>query len=72
MYARPWTKYDRLLDKNRRLYTRLFESGPPLLDKVIRWTLFANWLTGEDLPPPPDQTARRPMARRKLPLQDPP
>ena len=52
MYARPWTKYDRLLDKNRRLYTRLFESGPPLLDKVIRWTLFANWLTGEDLPPP--------------------
>ena len=53
MYARPWTKYDRLLDKNRKLYTRLFESGPPLLDKVIRWTLFANWLTGEDLPPPP-------------------
>ena len=52
MNARPWDKYDRLLNKNRVLYTRLFESGPPLLDKVIRWTLFANWLTGEDLPPP--------------------
>ena len=45
MNARPWSKYDRLLDKNRGLYTRLFESGPPVMDKVIRWTHFTNWLT---------------------------
>ena len=68
MTARPWKKYNRLLDKNRVLYTRLFESGPPLLDKVIRWTLFANWLTGEDLPPPP---IRLPDARRPAPALPP-
>jgi len=64
MKARPWRKYDRLLKQNRVIYTRMFESGPPVLDKVIRWTLFANWLTGEDLPPP---KVRLPRALRPAP-----
>ena len=52
MIARPWEKYDRLLARNRGLYDRLFDSSPPLLDKVIRWNRFANWLSGEDTPAP--------------------
>ncbi len=56
MVARPWTKYDRHLEQNRRLYTRLLESGPPHLDKVVRWARFANELAGEPAaagePPP--------------------
>ena len=47
MEPRPWPKYDRALRKNRKLYQRLFESGPLLSDKVIRWNRFANWLTGK-------------------------
>ena len=56
MVARPWAKYNRHLERNRRLYTRLVESGPPHLDKVVRWARFANELTGELMgtgePPP--------------------
>jgi len=52
MEPRPWQKYDRLLAKNHSLYARLFNSGPPILDKVIRWNLFADWLTGKTVPPP--------------------
>lgn len=52
MLARPWPKYQAALDRNRGLYTRLFDSGPALVDKIVRWTRFANWLTGRDDPPP--------------------
>lgn len=52
MIARPWPKYQVLLDRNRSLYARLFDSGPALADKIVRWTRFANWLTGRDDPPP--------------------
>lgn len=52
MIARPWPKYARALERNRALFARLYDSGPPVLDKVIRWTRFANWLSGRDDPPP--------------------
>lgn len=52
MAARPWPKHGRALDANRALFVRLYDSGPPVLDKVIRWTRFANWLVGRDDPPP--------------------
>jgi hypothetical protein len=43
MTARAWFKYDRALAKNRALYARMFDSGPVHLDKVVRWTRFADW-----------------------------
>ena len=46
MAPRPWPKYQRRLDANRRLYGRLFESGPAHADKVLRWARFADFLTG--------------------------
>lgn len=52
MVARPWTKYQRRLDANARRWGRLVESGPALLDKVVRWSRFAATLSGRDLPPP--------------------
>ncbi|MGE5505435.1 MAG: glycosyltransferase family 9 protein [Actinomycetota bacterium] len=53
MEPRSWPKYDRRLGANRRLYRRLFQSGPPGVDKVVRWTRFADFLTGRTLPAPP-------------------
>ncbi|MBR9972712.1 glycosyltransferase family 9 protein [Magnetospirillum sulfuroxidans] len=52
MEPRPSAKFAHRLAANRRLYTRLFESGPPHTDKVLRWAGFAQFLTGEILPPP--------------------
>lgn len=52
MIARPWPKYESALAANQRRFTRLFDSGPARRDKVMRWTDFANWLTGTNLPPP--------------------
>ncbi len=52
MIARPWAKYDSVLKKNRALFTQQFDSGPPLLDKVVRWARFADWATKTDRPPP--------------------
>ncbi len=52
MEPRPWRKYDDRLNANRALYTRLFDSGPPHLNKVLRWAKFADWLTGSEAPPP--------------------
>lgn len=69
MLPRSWTKYDRLLARNKRIYARLFDSGPVHLDKVLRWKHFADFLTGITIPapvlrlpperlPPPAATAR--------------
>ncbi len=69
MEPRPWRKYDRRLRANRRLYTRLYDSGPVYFDKVIRWTRFANWLTGRNEPPP---MARFPADRLPAPAADAP
>ena len=52
MEPRSWRKHDRALSKNRVIYTRLFNSGPAHIDKVLRWLKFADWLTGTNLPPP--------------------
>lgn len=52
MEPRPWRKYDSRLSANRRLYTRLYDSGAPHLDKVVRWARFAGWLSGRDSAPP--------------------
>ena len=53
MEPRPWRKYDARLGRNRRLYGRLFDSGDPLQDKVVRWSRFADWLSGAEESPPP-------------------
>ncbi len=52
MEPRPWPKYDSRLKRNRKYYTRLFDSGPPVLDKVVRWSRFCDWLTGNEISPP--------------------
>ena len=52
MEPRPWTKYNSALRKNRHRYNRLYDSGPILFDKVLRWSKFANWLTNKNTPPP--------------------
>jgi len=52
MKARPWAKYDHALKKAAGAYTRLFDSGPPRKDKVVRWSEFANFLTGGTEAPP--------------------
>ncbi len=52
MEPRPWRKYDARLDANRNLYGRLFDSGPAVQDKVLRWSRFAGWLTATESPPP--------------------
>jgi hypothetical protein len=52
MEPRPWRKYDARLNRNRRLYGRHFDSGPANLDKVLRWSTFADWLLGTEGPPP--------------------
>lgn len=52
MEPRPSKKFAARLAANRRLYTRLFDSGPPHTDKVLRWARFADFLTGKTRPPP--------------------
>ncbi|MDA0239503.1 MAG: lipopolysaccharide heptosyltransferase family protein [Proteobacteria bacterium] len=51
MEPRSWRKYDARLQENRTLYNRLYDSGENHVDKVIRWTRFADWLTGETADP---------------------
>jgi len=48
MEPRRWAKYDNELSNNRALYTRLYDSGPVHMDKVLRWSRFADWLTGTE------------------------
>lgn len=52
MVAKPWQKYDAQLNRNRARYDRLYDSGGVLVDKIVRWTAFANWLNGTDDKPP--------------------
>lgn len=52
MAARPWAKYDAALGRNRRIFSDLYESGPVLTDKVVRWAGFADWATGAVTAPP--------------------
>jgi ADP-heptose:LPS heptosyltransferase len=52
MEPRSWPKHDKALNRNRALYSHLFDSGPSLKDKVLRWNDFANWLCGTNSPAP--------------------
>lgn len=52
MEPRPSKKHDRRLEAHRRLYKRLIASGPVMTDKVLRWSRFADFLTGREVPPP--------------------
>ncbi|MBC7952440.1 MAG: lipopolysaccharide heptosyltransferase family protein [Rhodospirillaceae bacterium] len=52
MEPRPSAKHGRRLTANRRLYSKLFDSGPAHADKVLRWSRFADFLTGRTAPPP--------------------
>jgi ADP-heptose:LPS heptosyltransferase len=52
MEPRSWLKYNNRLNYNRIIYSRLFDSGSEIQDKIIRWSRFANWLTGIELPLP--------------------
>jgi len=72
MEPRPWRKYDARLEQNRCLYGRLYDSGDPRLNKVVRWSRFADWLTGAEETPlplallpggelPPAETADAPV-----------
>ena len=60
MVQRSWPKYDARLLRNRSLYARLFDSGGAHVDKVIRWSRYADWLGGADRPSP---VARLPEER---------
>ena len=52
MVARPWEKYQKLLDENARYYKILYDSGDKVYNKIARWVDFANSLTGANRPPP--------------------
>ena len=52
MEPRSSAKHGRRLQANRRLYRRLFPSGVAVQDKLVRWTRFADFLTGRTTPPP--------------------
>jgi len=53
MVPRPWAKYQKRLNANCKRWGRLVETGPEKLDnKLLRWALFADALTGQSLPAP--------------------
>ena len=52
MKHRSWRKYDTRLHANRLIYGRLFDSGPEVQDKILRWSRFADWLLGCESQPP--------------------
>ena len=67
MAARPSTKHGSRLRGIEQRYSWIFETGPPLQDKVLRWKTFAQGLTGIDAGPvrlagavPPQPEAPRP------------
>ncbi len=52
MLARSSRKYDKHLNANKKIFTRLYDSGNAKMDKVIRWNNFASWALGKSKPPP--------------------
>jgi len=53
MVPRPWAKYQKRLNANSKRWGRLVETGPEAFDnKLLRWALFADALTGRTLPAP--------------------
>lgn len=52
MLARPSPRHDRRLRAHARRIDRLYDSGSPHRDKMLRWNGFADFLTGRESPPP--------------------
>ncbi|MEX0694584.1 MAG: glycosyltransferase family 9 protein [Rhodospirillales bacterium] len=52
MIARPWRKYTSALAHHQKKFDRMFDSGPAVQDKILRWHRFADGLNGETTPPP--------------------
>ncbi|MRG71943.1 lipopolysaccharide heptosyltransferase family protein [Alphaproteobacteria bacterium HT1-32] len=52
MKAKPWEKYASALAGHEQRFSQVWDSGPVLQDKMLRWAAFADWLTGEVSPPP--------------------
>jgi len=46
MKARPWAKYESRLGRNEARFTAIYDSGPALQDKILRWAGFLQWLGG--------------------------
>lgn len=52
MTAKPWRKYQNLLDANAMRLSRHFDSGAARQDKLLRLAAFADWLLAKQSPPP--------------------
>jgi len=52
MTSRTWAKYQSSLDRNSKYFNILFDSGPPIRDKILRWVDFSNFLTQNVRKPP--------------------
>jgi len=63
MEPRPWAKYAGALRANLSFYTKLYDSGAQVRDKIVRWSDFANWLTGRSDPPPRVRLAAETLPR---------
>ena len=70
MKARPWAKYDGRLQRSEARFTGIYDSGPALTDKILRWAGFLDWLGVDGAPPdlnfpperrPPPNAAARPL-----------
>jgi ADP-heptose:LPS heptosyltransferase len=71
MKARPWAKYDGQLQRGGARFTGLYDSGPVLSDKILRWAGFLDWLGGDGASPdmnfplercpPPKANLNRPL-----------
>lgn len=75
MKARPWAKYDGRLQRNEARFAGLYDSGPALTDKILRWAGFLDWLGADGRPPilkfPPERCPQPKAAARPLILLAP-
>jgi ADP-heptose:LPS heptosyltransferase len=52
MTPRSWPKHDTRLARNRRYYSNWFAVPEGMSHRMVRWTDFANWVTGRSDPMP--------------------
>ena len=52
MTPRSWPKHDTRLARNRRHYSDWFAVAEGMAHRMVRWTDFANWVTGRSDPMP--------------------
>lgn len=65
MEPRAWPKYQVQLNKNRSLYTKLFNSGTVLQDKILRLLAFAEFLIGQRIKPSPLKLMANPFVNKE-------